>query len=107
MGRPRASIPPNALVSTALTKTVTALAVGPADVAAVQLARKYASAIDDPDAPASVLKELGPLLLATLVQLGATPTARKVKGTAPDAADPVRTGMDDLRARRAARVNGT
>ena len=53
--------------------TIGALDLTPADSAAATLAETYARAIDaDPDQ----LDDLGPRLLACLVELGATPKAR-------------------------------
>jgi len=73
------------LLKAALSETLAALNLTPADTAAVRLARKYADAIDADEA---VLDVYGPTLLAVLEQLGATPAARaKAKGgKAPDAA---------------------
>jgi hypothetical protein len=134
--RPRNGTPPNALVSTALAKTVTSIGRTDADAALIQLARRYAEAIDDnlriehelyelgrltdvdglwelnarvkaaekSVAKLNALNDLGPKLLAALVQLGATPAARKaVKGGEPVERDPVREAVDELRAARAAR----
>lgn len=66
------------------------------DIAAQQLTRTYAQAIDDdPDQ----LADLGPKLLAALAALGLTPAAR---GTAKGGQDaqPVLSKLDELRARR-------
>lgn len=103
----------SAPLATVLQRTVTALAIAEADLGAVQLARKYAAAIDaEAAAPvlcescespmhvpyAASLDRLGPKLLAVLVELGATPGARKAvrsdhepAGTGPAA------GLDALR----------
>lgn len=72
------------------------------DVAAQQLAREYADAIDDdPDR----LSDMGPKLLATLAALGLTPTARgATKGG--DGGSPVASRLDELRARRKRRDTG-
>jgi hypothetical protein len=59
--------------------TITQLQLRPEDSATATLAERYAAAIDtDPDQ----LKDLGPRLLACLMELGATPRARAtiVKG---------------------------
>ena len=70
------------LVMPAVASTLLNLDLGPADLAASRLALVYARAIDDAQDP-KVLAELGPKLLAALVELGATPKARAVKGGAP------------------------
>lgn len=99
----RTGTPPNALVSTALVKTVSSLPRTDQDAAVIQLARRYAAAIDE-NPSATVLEKIGPKLLAALIELGATPAARKTKQTGPaDVVDPTRAAMDELRARRAAR----
>jgi hypothetical protein len=57
--------------------TISQLQLRPEDSATATLAERYAAAIDaDPDQ----LKELGPRLLACLVELGATPRARATTG---------------------------
>src|SRR5262245_61273110 len=74
------------LVIAAVEETIEALTLQPEDKAAVQLARKYATAIDeaDPEDRAEVLEKLGPKMLTALESLGATPAARaKLKGGAP------------------------
>src|SRR5271170_6840157 len=67
------------LLRTAVDQTIEALDLGDADAAAVRLARHYANLIDaqeDPKLVAWALRWIGPLLLATLESLGATPLAR-------------------------------
>jgi hypothetical protein len=60
------------LLVPAVTATIAALKLTPADAGAVKLAQRYAIAIDaDGD-----LEKLGPKLLAALESLGATPAAR-------------------------------
>jgi hypothetical protein len=58
----------------ALEATLTHLDLTPADAATIALARRTAAAIDNGDAR---ITTAGPLLLATLTALGATPTARQ------------------------------
>lgn len=67
----------------AVEATINALDLQPQDQAAVDLAFKYAKAIDDagsdPEAQAKVMY-VGPHLLNALRDLGATPAARKALG---------------------------
>lgn len=57
--------------------TIAQLELRPEDSAAATLAERYAAAIDaDPEQ----LRDLGPKLLACLVELGATPRARATSG---------------------------
>lgn len=57
--------------------TISQLELRPEDSATATLAERYAAAIDaDPEQ----LKDLGPRLLAALVELGATPKARATTG---------------------------
>jgi hypothetical protein len=77
------------------------------DQAAVALALRLGSAIDDEES-GRTLAELAGKLLAVLESLGATPAARKAimpKGGAVNDS-PARTARDELRARRAARAYG-
>lgn len=75
-------------------QTIEALGLDDKDAAAVKLAREYAdlidSALDDDHASrAWALRWIGPLLLDTLTELGATPGARarvRKTGTSPHAA---------------------
>lgn len=86
----------------AVAETVAALDLKPEDAAAVQLARRYAAAIDgslgDNRAHASAMRWIAPQLLAVLESLGATPLARtRLKGgKVPDAEDP----LSQLRTRK-------
>lgn len=67
------------LLAPSVDETIGHLRLEDQDVAAVALARRYAAAIDavtEPAARAGVLRQLGPLLLAVLESLGATPAAR-------------------------------
>ena len=65
------------LLAPAVEATLQALELGPADAAAAQLARRYARAIDQARDPAWAARWLAPPLLDALVQLGATPAARR------------------------------
>jgi hypothetical protein len=70
------------------------------DSAAVRLAERYAAAIDSAEsekAQAWVIRWVGPLLLDTLMQLGATPISRGVKAAAPEQGI---SRLDQLRAAR-------
>jgi len=93
-------------VSAAVETTIKALKLRAEDAAAVQLARKYAEAIDglDDDQFVHRIGIIGPSLLKALQALGGTPdsrTAGAVKGGAPDVVSPARAALDELRARRA------
>jgi len=74
--------PADELLAPALEATLTALTLTPADQAAVALARHLAAAIDHGEAR---LTTAAPTYLATLAQLGATPTARKTTTSAGEA----------------------
>jgi hypothetical protein len=81
----------------------------PRDKAAAALAVSYAEHIDDPqdwgDVQRDPLAELGPKLLACLVQLGLTPAARKgIVAAAPEVKP--KNPVDELRAARAKRLEG-
>lgn len=83
----------------------------PRDRAVAALAVQYAEHIDDPidwgDVQRDPLAELGPKLLAALRELGLTPAARKgIVGDAPAPAAKPKSKLDELHARRAARVSG-
>ncbi|MBB4689816.1 terminase small subunit [Amycolatopsis jiangsuensis] len=82
------------------------LEVDDEDRAAVALAIRLASAIDNEDRSGHVLAELAGKLLAVLVELGATPAARKAvlpKG-GPVERTPQQRAKDELKERRAARA---
>lgn len=102
----------SAPLATVLQRTVAALAIAEADLSAVQLARKYAAAIDaEAAAPvlceacespmhvpyAASLDRLGPKLLAVLVELGATPGARKAVRSDHEPATGPAAELDALR----------
>lgn len=91
--------PADRLLAPAVADTIAALTVAPEDAGAVQLARRYAAAIDQADEPADALERLGPKLLAVLESLGATPKGRAaLRKEAPGA-----QGRGQLAAIRAAR----
>ena len=86
----------------AVEQTIAALELEPEDAGAVELARKYAMAIDsatDERAKASAMRWIAPQLLNVLESLGATPAARaRLKGgKVPDAGPSI---VDRLRAAR-------
>jgi hypothetical protein len=93
----------DAFLEYAVRDTLDALGLGDEDLAARQLAIRYARAIDT---QVGSLWHLGPELLKTLAELGATPAARaRIKnmtksGEKPDAAPASR--IDQLRTARAA-----
>lgn len=62
----------NSLIAPALTETLAELKLGSVDKAVIRLAERYAAEID----AGADLEKMGPRLLATLVELGATPAAR-------------------------------
>lgn len=68
------------------------------DEAAIALAKRYASVLDDDPSQA---KSIGPMLLDCLRELGMTPRARKsvVRGGSGDGGES-RTKLDELRQRR-------
>jgi hypothetical protein len=84
--------------------TIEALQLDEKDAAAVKLARQYADLIDaahdgDRADRAYALRWIGPLLLDTLTELGATPAARaRVRKQPPADAPPTR--LTQLRAAR-------
>lgn len=77
-----------------------AAAVEGVDLAAVELAATYGAAIDD----GGDVDKVGPLLLAALESLLMTPKARASTAKGGDR-DRSSNPLDQLRARRAARVN--
>lgn len=92
-------------VCRALGEALKAVDRRPEDAAAVALARAYARQIDtDP----GMLAKVGPPLLAVLVELGMTPKARAgvMKGGGSSDSNR-RSALDELRAKRDRRANGT
>jgi len=89
---------PDELVGPAVEETLAALGLGERDAAAAQLARRYASPIDTCRDAAWGYRWLGPLLLACLTELQATPASRKAAKPGPQG--PSR--LEQLRAARAA-----
>jgi hypothetical protein len=88
---------PDELLLPAVDETIEALGLGDDAAAAVQLARQYARVIDEASDPAWAMRWLGPLLLASLESLRATPMSRP-------AAKPAPSGPNWLQQQRAARV---
>lgn len=91
-----------ALLRTSVEATISALELGDGDQAAVRLARGYADTIDHATDQAWAYRWIGPLLLDTLEQLGATPAARArlAKGGKP--ADAPQGQLAKLRSARRA-----
>jgi hypothetical protein len=90
--------------TTTLRRALTAVALTPADQAAVRLAHAYAAALDD---PAPELVKVGPLLAALLGQLGMTPAGRAaVLGKGGQGGSTGPNPLDELRERRARRAAG-
>jgi hypothetical protein len=85
------------LLAPAVEETLAALQLGEGDAAAAHLARRYAKVIDEARDPAYAMRWLGPLLLASLEALRATPMSRKAEK--PAERGPSR--LDQLRAARA------
>jgi hypothetical protein len=86
--------PRDELLLPAVQETLTALTLEDSDQAAAQLARRYADTIDKARDPAWAYRWLGPLLLASLESLKATPMARKAEKPQPRRP----SALDDLRA---------
>ena len=84
------------LVSPALEVSLEALDLKPEDAAAVALARAYARVLDTARDPAWSARWIGPLYLASLESLRATPMSRKAAKPSPQG--PSR--LDELRMRR-------
>lgn len=82
----------------AVETTIAALELGDRDAALAQLARGYARAIDEAQDEAYALRQLGPLLLKSLISLGATPASR---GKLPDAGPRRVNRIRELRAAEA------
>jgi hypothetical protein len=68
------------LFAPAVHDALNALQIAAEDVAAAQLARRYAEALDKAPDDAEVLAEFGPKLLSVLTALGATPRGRAALG---------------------------
>jgi hypothetical protein len=71
------------LLAPAIAETLAALDLGPEHAAAAKVAELYAETIDSARDQAWAMRWLGPLLLDTLGELGATPLAKakQTKGT--------------------------
>ena len=85
-------------VELALMRALRAVPVERADAAAVELARRYAAAIDAQDV--EPLSKLGRGLTDVLIELGLTPKARAAILKDAPQKNPVSVGLDELRARR-------
>lgn len=94
-------------IARALADAVKVGPVTPADRAAVELARRYALAIDADPNP-ELLAELGPKLLAVLSALGLTAAGRGAKSGAagPTVGDELGAARARARERRARAVPG-
>lgn len=82
------------------------------DWGAARLAVAYARAIDQRSCPEcaskrAVLDELGPKLLTVLDALLLTPKSRAVRAKGGVTDEPVKSPLDELRAKRAARAGRT
>jgi hypothetical protein len=69
--------PADELLAPAVEETLKALELGPGDAAAAQIARRYARVIDEARDQSWAYRWLGPLLLANLAELRATPMSRR------------------------------
>lgn len=85
----------------AVRAAVKTLALTPADQPAVQLAIRYATAVD----AGEPVEKVGPPLLQVLTALHMTPAARAALVKGGKDAGRSNSPLDELRARRAARVN--
>ena len=63
--------------------SIAALELGERDTAAAQLARRYAEVMDNAKDPVWATRWIGPLLLRSLEELGATPKSRPSAKKAP------------------------
>ncbi len=90
--------PRPAQMSEAVAATLEALGLEESDAAAAELARRYAAVLDSARDPAWAYRWVGPLLLACLAELEATPSTRKAKPPVP--------GESQLDRLRAARKSG-
>ena len=93
---------PDELLLPAVEETLAALELGERDAAAAQMARQYAKVIDTCRDAAWGYRWLGPLLLACLAELQATPASRKTAKPAPRGPN----RLDQLRAARNAAPAG-
>ena len=93
------SKPEDAGLTQAVAGVLATVPPDPRDEAARLLALKLAAAIDRSLDPESALKDLGPKLLAVLVELQCTPKARGAKGVETGE----RSALDELTQRRTAR----
>lgn len=85
----------------ALDQALQQVPVADNDGAAVELAKHYATQLDD----GADSTRMGPAFLAVLESLGMTPRARAAQSGGKGAPDAGPNPLDELRARRAARPN--
>ena len=98
----QAPLPKEDQLAPAVSETLAALDLGPEHAGAVQLARRYAKVIDEARDPAWAARWIGPLLLAALTELGATPAARAQLAKGAKTAPQGPNRLDQLRASRGA-----
>jgi len=80
---PREDAPPLAPLAPSVEASLAALELGPRDEAAAALARRYAEVMDNATDPVWATRWIGPLLLRSLEELGATPKSRPSAKKAP------------------------
>jgi hypothetical protein len=97
---------PDELLLPSVRETLTHLDLGPEHAAAAQLAQRYAKVIDEAKDPAWGCRWIGPLLLAALAELGATPAAREQLAKGAKTAPQGPNRLDQLRASRGAPDRG-
>lgn len=85
----------------ALALALASLTLLPQDGAAVRLAHRYAELLDTADPDVAI--RIGPAFLAVLESLAMTPRARALLAGKGGTASDGRSGMDELRRKRAAR----
>lgn len=98
------------LLAPAVEETLAALQLAERDAAAAQVARAYASAIDQARDQAYALRWLGPLLLAALTALQATPASRPAgarQPAGPQRVNRIAQQRADFQARQIRRHRGT
>jgi hypothetical protein len=91
------------LLLPAVESALSALELAGRDAAAAQLARSYAAAVDEAQDQAAALARFGPLLLKSLVALGATPLSRAPAEKRGQLAAGRPSWLDEHRAARAKR----
>ncbi len=83
---PREDVPPLDPVGPAVEASIAALELGDRDQAAAALALRYAEVMDNAKDPVWATRWIGPLLLRSLEELGATPKSRPAAKKSPGAA---------------------